>query len=79
MVERLLRTIRLSILKYCKRKNTADFIHDLYKITLIYNQCHHRSLSNPSPLEVRRGDYDTLDIFFKTIIDNETTVSTSGQ
>ena len=39
-------------------------MQDLDKIMSIYNQRPHRSLSNPSPLEIHQS-YNTLDTFLK--------------
>jgi len=65
LAERLIRTIRLLISRYCTLKNTPAFIHDLDKIMLIYNQRPHRSLSNSTPTEVHHSDHDTIDTFLK--------------
>jgi hypothetical protein len=65
LVERLIRTIRLLISRYCTLKNTPAFIHDLDKIMLIYNQRPHQSLSNSTPTEVHHSDHDTFDTFLK--------------
>ena len=73
LAERLIRTIRLLISRYCTLKNTSTFIHDLDKIMLIYNQRPHRSLSNSTPMEVHHSDHDTIDTFLKQY-SNETIV-----
>jgi hypothetical protein len=73
LAERLIRTIRILISRYCTLKNTPAFIHDLDKILLIYNQRPHRSLSNSIPTEVRHSDHDTFDTFLKQY-SNETIV-----
>jgi hypothetical protein len=64
LAERLIRTIRLLISRYCTLKNTAAFIHDLDKIMQIYNQRPHRSLSGVSPQEVHCSE-NTFDAFLK--------------
>ena len=64
LAERLIRTIRLLISRYCTLKNTAAFIHDLDKITQTYNQRPHRSMSNFSPREVHCSE-NTFDAFLK--------------
>jgi hypothetical protein len=56
LAERLLRTIRLLISRYCTLKNAAAFIHDLDKIIMIYIQRPHRSLFNAIPHEVHHSD-----------------------
>ena len=70
LAERLIRTIRLLISRYCTLKNTAVFIHDLDKIMQVYNQRPHRSLSNLSPFEAHHNDNNTLDIFVKQYSSN---------
>ena len=65
LAERLIRTIKFLISRYCKLKNTAVFNQDLDKIMQIDNQCLDRFLSNIIPQEVHRGDHDTLDPFLK--------------
>jgi hypothetical protein len=62
LAERLIRTIRLLISRYCTLKNTSAFIHDLDKIMRIYNHRPHRSLSNSSPREVHYSE-NTFDAF----------------
>jgi hypothetical protein len=52
LAERLIRTIRLLVSRYCTLKNTPAFIHGLDKILLIFNQRPRRSLSNSTPTEV---------------------------
>ena len=75
LAERLIRTIRLLISRYCTLKKKTAFIHDLDKIMLIYNQRPHRSLSNSTPTEVHHSDHDTIDTFLKQYF-NETIVKT---
>ena len=64
LAERLIRTIRLLISRYCTLKNTPAFIHDLDKIMRIYNHRPHRSLSNSSPWDVHYSE-NTFDNFLK--------------
>ena len=64
LAERLIRTIRLLISRYCTLKNTSAFIHDLDKIMQIYNHRPHRSLSNSSPRDVHYSE-NTFDAFLK--------------
>jgi hypothetical protein len=74
LAERLIRTIRLLISRYCKLKNSAAFIHVLDKNMLIYNQRPHRSLSNSNPTEVHHADQNTLDTFLKQYSSSEMVV-----
>lgn len=55
IVERLIRTIRLLISRYCTLNNTANFIPDFEKILKIYNEKEHSSL-NKSPIEAHQDN-----------------------
>ena len=59
LAERLITTIQILILRYCKLKNTATSIQDLDKIFGIYNQ----SLSIVNHQNGHRRDHDALDNF----------------